>query len=171
MKEWISLEGAAQRLGVDIDEIKALIENKSLEGKEELGITYVDKASLYAAAGKLHYMGDSRVTLQSIEVMLKSQGKGVQKEPSTEVAAPAAPLPLLEEEPVPQKEPEVKEVIEETVETEEKTEVPKQTDTEEEAFETLSAGQSVAVLRILLENERMKGKLEVYDNLYASGAI
>ena len=51
MKEWISMVAAAQRLGTDISGIEQLIKEKKLESKSEFGITYVDKASLYAYSG------------------------------------------------------------------------------------------------------------------------
>ena len=51
MKEWISMVAAAQRLGTDISGTEQLIKEKKLESKSEFGITYVDKASLYAYSG------------------------------------------------------------------------------------------------------------------------
>lgn len=49
--EYISIKGAAQRLGMTEDEVFDLINNKEVEYKTEYGITMITKASVYAYSG------------------------------------------------------------------------------------------------------------------------
>ena len=49
--EYISIEGAAQRLGMSTDEVCELIEKRELEHRTYMGVTSVTKESVYAYSG------------------------------------------------------------------------------------------------------------------------